>query len=119
MFTTVHPKKVLKATQLQNTELIWLSEITGEEPSIDPAKMEYEIAEKTMSFIKDHRWKGVVLIDGIELLIQYHGFEKVLQFIHNVNEVASVNESTVIANVHSKAMKDVEFNQLKRRFDRW
>jgi PKD repeat protein len=119
MFTPVHPKKVQKASQLQNTELIWLSDITGEEPSMDPSKMDYEMAEKIISFIKENRDKGVVLIDGLELLVQCHGFEKVLQFVHSVNEVASVNEATVLVNVNSKAMNDVQFNQLKRKFDRW
>jgi len=119
VLTPVHPKKVQKTAQLTNTELIWLSDITGEEPSIDPSKMDYEVAEKAISFIKENRDKGVLLIDGLELLIQTHGFDKVLQFVHSINEVASVNEATVLVNVHSKAMKDVEFNQLKRKFDRW
>lgn len=119
MITAVHPKKVAKIGELQNTQVVWLSEITGEEPSIDPAKMEHELFEKVADFIKENRETGVVLIDGLELLTQYHGFDKVLQFVHSVNEVASVNEATVLVNVHSKAMKDVEFNQLKRKFDRW
>jgi PKD repeat protein len=119
MVTPVHPKKVQKATQLQNTQLIWLSDIIGDEPSMDPSKMDYEIAEKIITFIKENRDKGVVLVDGLELLIQCHGFDKVLQFVHGIVEVASVNEATVLVNVHSKAMKEVEFNQLKRKFDRW
>jgi len=119
MFTPVHPKKVLKSAQLTDIEIIWLSDIMGDEPSMDPSKMDYEIAEKAISFIKEYRDKGVVLIDGLELLMQTHGFEKVLQFVHGITEVASVNEATVLVNIHSKAMKDVEFNQLKRKFDRW
>ena len=119
MVTPVHPKKVQKATQLQNTQLIWLSDIMGDEQSMDPSKMDYEIAEKIITFIKENRDKGVVLVDGLELLVQCHGFDKVLQFVHSIVEVASVNEATVLVNVHSKAMKEVEFNQLKRKFDRW
>jgi PKD repeat protein len=119
IITPIHPKKVLKMADLKNVEMFWLSDLSGDEPTMDPSKMDYEMSEKIIAFIKEHKEEGVVFIDGLDLLIQRHGYNKVLDFIQGINELASVNEATVLVNVHSKAMKEVEFNQLKRKFDRW
>ncbi|MBM4248055.1 MAG: PKD domain-containing protein [Euryarchaeota archaeon] len=119
LVTPVHPNKVNKSYDMENVEMFWLSDVTGDTPSLDPAKMEYELAEKIITFIKEKGANAVVLLDGLELLIQGHGIEKVLEFIHTINEVASVSGATVLVNVNGKAMKEVEFNQLKRKFDRW
>jgi PKD repeat protein len=119
LITPVHPNKVNKSYDMENVEIFWLSDATGDTPSLDPSKMEYELAEKIITFIKEKEANAVVLLDGLELLIQSHGFEKVMEFIHTINEVASVNGATVLVNVNGKAMKEVELNQLKRKFDRW
>jgi PKD repeat protein len=119
LVTPVHPNKVNKSYNMENVQLFWLSEITGDIPSMDPAKMEYELAEKIITFIKEKEANAVVAIDGLELLVHCHGFDKVVEFIHTINEVASVSGATVLVNVNGKAMKEVELNQLKRKFDRW
>jgi PKD repeat protein len=119
LVTPVHPNKVHKSYDMENVEVFWLSDVTGDTPSIDPSKMEYELAEKIITFIKEKEANAVVLLDGFELLVQSHSFEKVLEFIHTINEVASVSGATVLVNVNGKAMKEVELNQLKRKFDRW
>jgi PKD repeat protein len=118
VFTHVHPKKMAKIHTLKEAELIWLSELTEDVPSLDPAKMDYEITEKILTFVKENKSGGVVFIDGLDVLAQTHGFDKVLEFIHSINEVATVNESTIIVPVNSKAMKEIEYNQLKQKFDR-
>ena len=119
LITPVHPNKVNKGYNMENVQIFWLSEITGEIPSIDPAKMEYELAEKMITFIKEKEANAVVALDGLELLVQRHGFDKVMEFIHTINEVGSVSGATVLVNVNGKAMKEVELNQLRRKFDRW
>ena len=118
VFTHVHPKKMERMHSLSGAEIIWLSEISENVPSLDPSKMDYEIMEKIITFIKEKKSTGVVFLDGFDVLVQTHSFENVLDFIHNINEVASVNESTVIIYVNRKAMKELEFNQLRAKFDR-
>jgi PKD repeat protein len=119
LITPVHPNKVNKSYDMENVEVFWLSDVVGDTPSIDPSKMEYELAEKIITFVKEKEANAVVLLDGLELLAQSHSFEKVLEFVHTINEVASVSGATVLVNVNGKAMKEVELNQLKRKFDRW
>lgn len=104
---------------MENVEVFWLSDVVGDTPSIDPSKMEYELAEKIITFVKEKEANAVVLLDGLELLAQSHSFEKVLEFVHTINEVASVSGATLLVNVNGNAMKEVELNQLKRKFDRW
>ena len=119
LITPVHPNKVNKSYDMENVEVFWLSDVVGDTPSIDPSKMEYELAEKIITFVKEKEANAVVLLDGLELLAQSHSFEKVLEFVHTINEVASISGATVLVNVNGKAMKEVELNQLKRKFDRW
>ncbi|MGQ9582552.1 MAG: PKD domain-containing protein [Thermoplasmatota archaeon] len=119
LISPVHPKKIFKGGEPSNVEVYWLSELADQGPSMDPSKMDYELSEKLIEFIKTHRSKAAVMVDGVELLIQTHGFERVLEFVHNINEVASVNEATVLVHVNSRAMREMEYNQLKREFDRW
>ncbi len=119
LISHVHPKKVFKDGAPPDVEVCWLSELSDQGPSLDPSKMDYELTEKLLDFIKTHRSRAVLALDGIELLIQTHGFNRVLEFVHNINEVASVNEATVLVHVNSLAMKEMEYNQLKREFDRW
>jgi hypothetical protein len=118
VITHIHPKKLRRRHPLPGAELVWLSEMSEEKPSIEPSRMAYELSEKILDFLKENRDNGVVMLDGVDLLIQKHDFPSVLDFIQNVNEVASVNEATIILPVNSKAMKELEFNQLKRKFDR-
>jgi PKD repeat protein len=119
LITPVHPNKVNKSYDMENVEMFWLSDAGGETPSIDPSKMEYELAEKIITFIKEKEANAIVLLDGLELLVQSHSFDKVMEFIHTINEVASMSGATVLVNVNGKAFKEVELNQLKRKFDRW
>ena len=119
LISPVHPNKVNKSYDMENVEVFWLSDVTGDTPSLDPSKMEYELAEKIITFIKEKEANAVVLLDGLELLVQGHSFDKVMEFIHTINEVASVNGATVLVYVNGKAFKEVELNQLKRKFDRW
>ncbi|MEM4728296.1 MAG: PKD domain-containing protein [Thermoplasmata archaeon] len=120
LISHTHPKKIPGILETRGIDVLWLSEISDEEaPNLEPSKMDYEMTERILEFIKTHRSSAVVMIDGLELLIQTHGFEKVLEFVHNINEVASLHEATVLVPVNSRALKELEYNQLKRKFDRW
>ncbi|MEM4729540.1 MAG: DUF835 domain-containing protein [Thermoplasmata archaeon] len=87
--TRVHPKRIRKKYELGDTQMLWIttSEIPDERcvhPS-DLAKLNIAISEA----LKNPE-NLVILLEGIEYLITYNGFDSILRFVQRINDLVMV-----------------------------
>jgi hypothetical protein len=90
--TRVHPKRIRKRFELGDTPILWIttSEVPDEKcvhPS-DLAKLNMAINEMLKS-----QENLVILLEGIEYLVTYNGFDSILRFVQFINDRIMVTNS--------------------------
>lgn len=90
--TRVHPKRIRKRFELGDTPILWIttSEVPDEKcvhPS-DLAKLNMAINEMLKS-----QENLVILLEGIEYLVTYNGFDSILRFVQVINDRIMVTNS--------------------------
>jgi hypothetical protein len=115
--TTTFPKKIAKKYDMENTDLYWLSEAQSDgNDTLNPKRLEFEIARVTNSFIKDKE-DSLLILDGFEYLVMENGFEKVMKFLKKMNDLASMHGSTVILPLSSKSLNSDQMSILTKAFN--
>lgn len=106
-----NPVSVRKELGLDTTPVIWLSSIYGNY-NINPEKL--GVIEKTVTgFIESIR-RSVVIIEGLEYLINVNGFFPVLRMIENINDMAMSHECIVLIPVDERTLDKKELAYLQR-----
>ncbi len=116
IFTSFHPKKLRKEYGLEKTPMIWLTETTTSEKGLSPSRLEFEILYTIESFMKEND-ETVVLIDDVKYLAMVNGFNKTVDFIKTICDIASMNDSTIIMPINPKRFSEMELHQLESGFD--
>jgi len=106
-----NPALVRKEFNLLTTPVIWLSSIYGNY-AVHPEKL--GIIEKGVTdFIESIR-RSVVIIEGLEYLININGFFPVLRMLENINDMTMSHESIVIVPVDERTLDKKELAYLQR-----
>ena len=106
-----NPTLVRKEFNLQTTPVIWLSSIYGSY-TVNPEKL--GIIEKGVADFIDSIKRSVVMIEGLEYLININGFFPVLRMLENINDMAMSHESIVIVPVDERTLDKKELAYLQR-----
>jgi hypothetical protein len=116
--TSIMPRKVISLyPKLEKCEFYWLSDITTrEERTLHPERLEFEITKTIIEFVR--ATKGVVMIDGLEYLIQNNGLERTLEFLHSTKDIISTNNGTLIVPINSAVFKEEDLASIEKVFDR-
>ncbi len=114
-FTATFPKKLKKRYKLDNTEIIWISEMKAE-GAVNPTRLDFEIAKGLNNFFGDNE-KGVIFIDCFGYLVLSNGFDKVRKFVKKLNDTASLNDATVLVSINPEAFTKETVMTLSRDFD--
>ncbi|MBI5000959.1 MAG: DUF835 domain-containing protein [Euryarchaeota archaeon] len=114
--TTTFPDKVKKEYDLGNTEVVWMSDTSGDPKILNPKRLEFETMRTIGNFIKGRK-DSVLMIDGFEYLVVENGFDKVLKFFKKINDLCSVNQSTFLVPMSPGAVTPDQLAILKKEFD--
>lgn len=115
--STTYPEKLRKEYALVDVAMYWLSDTTSEFATLDPRRLDFEIMRTISNFVRKEKG-SVVIIDGFEYLAVENGFENALKFIKKVNDLSSINDSTLFVPITPVGLGEDELSMLKKEFDR-
>ncbi len=98
-------------SRLPGVQVIWLSEVKNES-SIPPTHIS-RLKASIESFAKKHE-SSVILLDGLEYLILYNGFDETAKLLNSIVDIAGYYNATVIVPIDTKAMHDNQVRLLER-----
>lgn len=110
--TRQNPDRVRLEHRLGGSAFLWLSEIPGE--GHHSGKALASLAKKIEDLLTAHDGRGLVLIDGLEYLVENNGFEAVLAFVEHLNEFVMARRAVLLIPVSPKAIEARELAMLER-----
>ncbi|KYK30831.1 MAG: hypothetical protein AYK23_04340 [Candidatus Proteinoplasmatales archaeon SG8-5] len=115
--TTMYPQKLKKMYDFGEANVYWLSDSTGDKDTLSPTRLDFEITRVISKFIKEQD-SPVFLLDGIAYLTLENEYEKVRKFIKRINDMASMNDATIIIVVNPASFSKETITMLARDFDK-
>ncbi|MEM3086475.1 MAG: DUF835 domain-containing protein [Halobacteria archaeon] len=112
VLTRTHPRKVRENIGLDKTPVLWLGETSPQEgvPALDSLEeLNYTVAK----FAKDSG-NSVVLLDGLEYLVQRNDFAKVLKMVYHLKEIVARNNGRLLLPVDPRTLDDRQMALLER-----
>ena len=92
-----------------------ISSVEGKR-TIHPTSL-YKITQTTAEYLRESERKGirgVVLLDGLEVLHMYNGFESLLKFLSNLRDIVAISNASLIVVTEKEAWKSGEWKLLQR-----
>ncbi len=106
------PDRVRSEHRLGASPCVWLSETPGEGHVSGRALA--TLAKRIEDFVTEHGGGGLVLLDGLEYLVENNGFEAALAFIEHLNEFVMARHAILLIPVSPKAIGAREVAMLER-----
>lgn len=110
-----HPKHIrVDYDELKNVPVMWLTDVpnVNEHTTIRPNPE--QIFSVIRDFINKSKGESVILIDGLEYLINHNDFNTILCFIEEFRDLISLNNSLGIISIHPKTLREIELKLLER-----
>jgi hypothetical protein len=107
-----HPKRLEKIYLLRDTSILWLTTAIGEN-YINPGSVGI-LTNFTVNFIEKYQDHSAVIVDGLEYILTYNKFEKMLKSIYFINEVAEKNKGIVIIPLSPEAFNEKNLALMER-----
>ena len=109
--TREYPDNVRKERNLQVTPIIWLTESPGER-RVAPTSL--AVLTDTIIRFMETNPNSIVLMEGIEYIMTFNEFRKVLRSLDSLNETAWITKTRLLVAVHPKAFDDKDLAMLER-----
>jgi hypothetical protein len=113
VISRVYPEKIKRRCTLVQTPVLWLSRIDGEN-TVAPADL-YKLAYALEDFTRKST-ESVILFDGVEYLMTQTSFEETLRYMHELKDIAFVNNARLIVSLHKDTLTLQEYTMLKKEF---
>ena len=105
------PEKVREKHHLEVTPIIWLTESPGER-RIAPTSL--AVLTDTIIRFMETNPNSIVLLEGIEYIMTFNEFRKVLRSLDSLNETAWITKGRLLISVNPKAFDERELALLER-----
>ncbi|MHA1729774.1 MAG: response regulator [Promethearchaeota archaeon] len=123
MISRQFPEEVKKRYFIKNTPIFWITSMRKgfENNAIGPQQIQ-EIIYLVKNFFKTNkkntnikeRYRKIIMMDGLELLITYNTFNTFLRFLGSLYDLVKMYESIIILSCHYKAFNVKERALLER-----
>jgi two-component system cell cycle response regulator len=110
--TRRYPEKVRSKYRLDSVPVWWISYAPGDQ-NYAPTAIGI-LAKVTETFIDENPRGSVVLLDGVESIMNSIGFDKALLFLEHVNEYVIARRAIMLFTVDPDCFKPSEFARLER-----
>ncbi|MEM4293017.1 MAG: DUF835 domain-containing protein [Thermoplasmata archaeon] len=111
------PLAVRSAFKIERLPIIWITEVETPEQSVRPERLDFELAQSIINFMRENPG-STVLLDDIEYLSTKCGFDAVTNFLKDIVDVASTTNSTFIVQVRPAFFEDEKVRILTAMFDK-
>ena len=111
MIAREYPENLREVYRLQVTPIMWLSESPGE---LRVAPTSLAVLTDTAVRFMETTPNSIVLMEGVEYLITFNDFKKVLKALDALNETAWINKTRFIVAVNPRAFDVKELAMLER-----
>ncbi|MEM3397179.1 MAG: DUF835 domain-containing protein [Thermoplasmata archaeon] len=111
------PTSVRSAFKIEKLPIIWITEVETEEQAANPERLDFEIAQSIINFMRENPG-STVLIDDIEYLTTKCGFEAVSNFLKDIVDVASTTNSTFITQIRPAFFEEEKIKMISAMFDK-
>jgi len=109
--TRVFPERIRETYHLQVTPIIWLTESTGER-RIPPTSV--ALLTDTMIRFMESNPNSIVLMDGVEYLLTFNDFNRVLRSLDSLNETVWITKSRLLISLNPKALDGKQLAMIER-----
>lgn len=110
--TRLYPPRVQQHYGLEGTPVLWLSESPGD-GNLDPTAVA-TMANGIEDFLDAHPEGAIVLLDGLEFIMGYVGFPKMLLFVEHLNEAVMPKRATLVLPIDPQCFAETELALLER-----
>ncbi len=111
MVTREYPENIRENYNIQVTPIIWLTEMPGER-RVAPTSL--AVLTDTVIRFRESNPNSIVLLEGIEYLITFNEFRKVLRYLDSLNETTWITKTRLLIAITPKAYDDKELALLER-----
>ncbi len=110
-FSKLSPDRVREITNLKRTPIVWLteSEYGG---GIKPRDFR-QVTELSGRYIQESK-NAIILVDGVEYLIQLNSFEQIYAVIEELKNMAAKSGSILIVSIDTKTLAPEENAKLRK-----
>ncbi|MGD2250898.1 MAG: DUF835 domain-containing protein [Candidatus Methanofastidiosia archaeon] len=112
LITRDYPKKVQEKYELLDVSCIWLSQVESAENAVDPTNLP-RLTYMITQFIKQVP-ESFILLVGVEYLVVHNGFDRVLKFLHTLNDRVMTHNARFLVVVDPKTLDPREVSLLER-----
>lgn len=112
LFTRVHPAKLRQEVGLDKTPILWLGESSPQE-GVQAVENLEEVNYTVAKFARDSG-NSVVLLDGLEYLIQRNDFSRVVKMLYHLKEAIARNQGRLLLPVDPRILTEREMAILER-----
>ncbi len=117
VYTRIFPPKIEETyLKKQGVEvpIVWLTfkESSEEIATAQPTRYEFEIKRKVYNFLKNND-DGVVMLHGLEFLIQRNSFSKILNFVQDLRDMVSSTENILLIPIDPESLDGTEYKKLR------
>lgn len=114
--TTQFPGKVRADYDMGSVDIKYFSDATTDVDSVNPKDLDGDPMEVISTFLMTTKGSGV-MVEGLDTLIEINGFEKVLNFIKKINDLATTHGSTIILALDKKKLTEHQYKAISELFD--
>mgnify|MGYP001027007714 CR=1 FL=1 len=111
MVTREYPENIRENHKIQVTPIIWLTEAPGDR-RVAPTSLAV-LTDTVIRFMESDP-NSIVLLEGIEYLITFNDFRKVLRHLDSLNETAWITKARLLVAINPKAYDPKELAMLER-----
>jgi small GTP-binding protein len=109
----IHPSRLKEEFQIKDVPIYWLSSGTHKQKNVVAPKFLPQLNTILIDFIKKTE-NAVIILEGIEYLIEQNDFKTVLSLIHSLNDHIMGSNARVIIPIDPLILKEHEMHMLTR-----
>jgi len=113
--TRTHPQRIKEEYQLDNIPIYWLSSDAPNKKDVVVPTFLPQLNTIIIDYIQKYK-NVVILLEGIEYLIDQNDFKAVLNLIHSLNDYIMGSQARLIIPINPHILKDRELHMLGRDF---
>jgi len=115
--TGLAPSRVASRFGLERTPILWITTASSEERTVRPNGLDFELVHTLLKFLRENPGTAVVL-DDLDYLATFAGFDAVARFLKRVANQASASRGTLIVAAGVGTFTAEQFAILRGSVDR-
>ncbi len=107
----ISPESIMKDQDLDNTQFLWLSNEAHDDRAVNPQNL-YDLKTLIEGFIQENP-EAVILFDGLELLMERHGWDNLRPFITKLQKEAGDKKARLVISLKNANIPEDVLSSLR------